>query len=331
MKKKYIFLTLILIQISIIGILFQQITHKKNVLGTVSINPIQKETIVSSPSGKLHYFYELKPDSIIKPEIIFPGLENISYHINKDGFNQLNDYPIEKKTGTYRIVTLGDSHTFGQNLNTEDNYPSQLQQLLNEKLSCPTIQKFEVINLGVYAYDIQYTVERFKRRGQKYHPNLVIWLVVSDDFRRINEVLLPKMRQYTKEAKENGNYEKQLANGEYNVAWNKARDEIVEENGGKAKVLQFQKNQMERINTYYSGKLLLTTYENTLVEEDKQLLKIFSEERKDTFFHDQLPNIYETAHALLPDRHANRYGYQLIAETLMAYLLDEKILNCSMK
>lgn len=282
-------------------------------------------------SDTLQYFYEPKADSIIKPEVIFPGLENVSYHINKDGFNQYLDISVQKDPRTFRIMTIGDSHTFGQNVNTEENYPSQFQKLLNEKLSCPEIRNFEVLNLGVPGYDFEYTVERFKLRGQKYNPDLVIWLVVSDNLRRINEQLRPKMHKYKEEARKNGEYEKQIANGDYYAQWNRARDEVEKEMGGKGRILLLQKTHLEQLSTYFSGKLVFTTYANTLSDEERQLLSIVSEERNNTLFFDQLPNIYELESTLLPDRHLNKKGYSVLATSLLEHLVDTKVFPCSFR
>lgn len=301
-----------------------------HILGTTTINPIKSETITYEKTDSLTFFYELKPNTTFQPEFIFPGLENVFYTINNDGLNQIENYTNQKDKKTYRIVTIGDSHTFGQNVNTQDNYPSQLNKLLNEKLTCSTINKFEVINLGVYAYDIQYTVERFKKRGVKYNPDIVIWLLVSDDFRRINEALLPKMRHYTKEAKENGEYQKQIENGDYYKQWNRAREEVITEFGGLDSLLLLQKEYMNNINNYYSGNLLLTTYAS-MPGNYKKILKDFSIKRENTFFNDQLPNIYNLPEVILPDLHPNAKGHKLIAEETLDYLIGNNMLPCSFK
>ena len=324
---KSIFIAILAIQISVIIMLANHIYTKNKVLGVTSVNPIQTNTLLETHPDGLQYFYEPKPDTIIKPEVIFPGLENISYHINKDGLNQFEDYATEKSEGIYRIITLGDSHTFGQNVNTIDNYPFQLQQMLNERLSCSSIKKFEVINLGVAGYDFQYTVQRFKLRGEKYNPDLVIWLLVPDDFGRILEKLMPSLQEHIKRAKETGEYEENLSNGIYYTEWKKAKNEAVDELGGEDSVLHLQETYLRNINNYYSGPLLFTFYP-IMPEKYIQILEDFQQERKNTYIHGHLPNIYQKDNLLLPDRHPNRYGYQLIAENLMTYLQDKKILNC---
>lgn len=327
--KRISLVFIIVIQLLFIGIIIKHI-HNKSVLGITSINPLPKDTITSSSSEKLQHFYEPVPNSVTKAQPIFAGLENISYTINKDGLNQLEDYPLEKEKNTYRIVTIGDSFTFGLNVTTKENYPSQLRTLLNQKLSCSTIKKFEILNLGVPGYDIQYTVERFKQKGLPYNPDLVIWLVFEGDLKRINELFQPKYKRYLKESKEKGTYKKYLENGIFYAEWQQAMQDSIEELGGEDAILASQKIYMRELNTFYSGSLLILPLPQTQ-EKYKQFLEDFSQERKNTLFYDKLPNIFTIPNALLPDGHASSFGYKLLAEDIKDYLLDEKILDCSIK
>jgi hypothetical protein len=225
---------------------------------------------------------------------------------------------------------LGDSHTFGINLNTQDNYPSQLHILLNEALSCSTIKKFEVINLGVQGYDFQYMIERYKIRGKKYNPDLLLWLVISDDFRRINEVMIPKLRHYTQEAKKSGEYQEHLQEGRYYTQWNKARDETVAELGGEDILLKRQKNYIKDIATYFSGNIVFVSYEGRLLPKEENVITTLSTQHN-TFYHDHIPNIYTMDDTTLPDLHPNKKGYEVITQNIMNYLVKNKLLPCRLK
>ncbi len=113
------------------------------------------QLIFSAVSGNLKYFYEPKPDNseIWKPDWLGKEIKN---QINSDTLND-REYGAEfkKSDGTYRIITLGDSFTYGLYVDTYDSYPKVLESILNSRLSCKNISKFEVVNLGVYAYDIR--------------------------------------------------------------------------------------------------------------------------------------------------------------------------------
>lgn len=280
--KKIILLLVIFIQLLTVGIISKDI-YKKKILGAISINPIGKNTVISSASGELKYFYEPKPNTIIKPEPIFAGLENVSYSINADTLNQVDTYSIPKNKDTYRIITIGDSFTFGENVSTNDNYSSQLQIVLNQNLICSGIKKIEVINLGVSGYDIEYTVERFKLRGIKYNPDLVIWLLIEDDFTRLNELLLPKLDKYINETKESGKEINRNQIKMYRIEYNRAKNDISNELGGRDKILSLQKNYIQHINDFYSEKLLFTTF-NTTPDVYKVFLEDFIKTKKTLSF-----------------------------------------------
>jgi len=149
--------TIILAEFIAIVLLGIYMYNKHNQVPSVSISPINKEGI-----GGLN----------IPPWLGYTP----AYTINSDTLNDGSEYQIQKPKDTYRIMTLGDSFTFGFYVNTYDSYPETLERLLNEQ---PCNNKFEVLNLGLPGYDIRQSLERFKRRGSKYNPDLVIWFLVG--------------------------------------------------------------------------------------------------------------------------------------------------------
>ena len=68
-----------------------------------------------------------------------------------------------------RVIVLGDSITFGNNLALEETFPFQLQQ----QLSTPG-RNLEVLNFGVHGYDTLQEVSLLELRGLGYHPDLVV-------------------------------------------------------------------------------------------------------------------------------------------------------------
>ena len=75
------------------------------------------------------------------------------------------------KFGGLRIITLGDSITFGNFLPLESTYAYQLHDILNEHRSEP---EYEVLNFGVGGYDILQEVSLLKDRGLAYKPDIVV-------------------------------------------------------------------------------------------------------------------------------------------------------------
>jgi lysophospholipase L1-like esterase len=76
----------------------------------------------------------------------------------------------EKEAGTYRILAIGDSWTFGFRTEEPDSYPRQLERILRERVDRP----IEVINAGVVGYCTTQEAAYFRVAGRRYTPDLVI-------------------------------------------------------------------------------------------------------------------------------------------------------------
>jgi len=181
---------------------------------------------------ELKYFSEPKANTVKKET---NKSYKATYTINRDALNERFNYPIKKEKGTYRIMALGDSLTYGLYVNTNKNWTELLEDKLNKDFKFPNIKKFEVINLGVDGYDIEYTVERYKIRGKKYNPDLIIWPIRS--FYRINELMRRKIKDFEENNREKLN-EDQI--------WEKAKNEVRDELGDKA-ILEKQKQLLSRL------------------------------------------------------------------------------------
>jgi lysophospholipase L1-like esterase len=70
---------------------------------------------------------------------------------------------------SHRIVCFGDSVTFGWNLNYENSYPSQLEQLLKKDFS-----QIKVINSGIGGNTIIDANKRFDKDVLNFKPDIVI-------------------------------------------------------------------------------------------------------------------------------------------------------------
>jgi len=139
---------------------------EKNVLGAISINPIKKENLIFSPDAELKYFYEPKPNTKQNENPDWLSY-TATYSINGDSLNERYEYTIEKPKNSFRIVTIGDSWTFGLYVDTINNWPEKLEDKLNTSIHCKNIDNVEVINLGVHGYDLLYVNNRFKKKRNK--------------------------------------------------------------------------------------------------------------------------------------------------------------------
>lgn len=167
----------------------QKIENQRKVLGAQKVTRINSEIITQKPSDNFKYYYELSPNRVLEdvPDWLPYRVKNT---INGDGLNDRFDYDLEKPTNTIRIMAIGDSYTYGQNVNTEDSWPEQLEDLLSQEKKCPNTT-FEVINLGMSGFDIPYLAKRYENIGAKYNPDLIVWYESSSGFARYLEYARP--------------------------------------------------------------------------------------------------------------------------------------------
>lgn len=125
--------------------IYKKILDDRQAFAQSHLAQIKKEDVVFSSDSPLKYYYTLKPNL---PESDSPDWlpYKAVYTINSDGLNERRDYTVAKDQGTFRIVTLGDSFTFGHFVNTSDNWTEKLEDLLHNDAKCRG-KNFEVINL----------------------------------------------------------------------------------------------------------------------------------------------------------------------------------------
>ena len=82
------------------------------------------------------------------------------------------EFSEEKPPNTIRIMTLGDSRTFGWGLGEDETWSAVLEKLLQERVEPPT--QVEVINAGVNSYSFAQMNVYFREIGVKYDPDFVV-------------------------------------------------------------------------------------------------------------------------------------------------------------
>ncbi len=111
-------------------------------------------------------YWKLKPDQDCYTKI---GRKPV--HINSHG-TRGPDFQIEKPPHTFRILSLGDSRTFGWGLDDEETYSRSLEHLLQK--SAGQSQHVQVINAGVNAWSYPQMWVFFREVGLKYKPDMVL-------------------------------------------------------------------------------------------------------------------------------------------------------------
>ena len=111
-------------------------------------------------------FWRLKPNQ--------DGLTKVDrkpFHINSRG-TRGPEFDLVKAPGAIRIVSLGDSRTFGWGLSDEETYSAVLSTSLQKRLG--DRPKIEVINAGVNAWSLPQMYAYFRHDALAYKPDYVV-------------------------------------------------------------------------------------------------------------------------------------------------------------
>jgi len=90
---------------------------------------------------------------------------NKNLNTNSQGFRGKTEFPYSKNKQKLRILILGDSFTFGDEVSDDETYAFYLQQMLPQA---------EVINMGVHGYGHDQMLILLREEGIKYEPDIVI-------------------------------------------------------------------------------------------------------------------------------------------------------------
>ena len=143
--------------------------------------------------------------------------------------------------------------------------------------------KFEVINLGVSGYDIAYSIHRFATRGIKYNPDLVVFLVINDNFTKFQEYLKPRIDNYRQKGLID--YPNTIEFKAYELA-HKEMTKIFKQD----QLLQYQIKATQNLNQLITKKLLLVTFPS-ISKDIKMELSNFIEPYPSFYLTDKITNI----------------------------------------
>jgi len=137
-------------------------------VGELEYSNISGLTITNNVKGNTNWTGEVKS-----------GIEfNIfEYFINTNSqhMRAIKDFDYEKNPERTRIVLLGDSYTWGDDVPNKYSYASILEQL---------IPNSEVLNFGIKGIGIDLMYLRWKYEALNFKPDIVVMTVYTDDIRR---------------------------------------------------------------------------------------------------------------------------------------------------
>ena len=331
-RKKNFFLIIIVVSELTIGFIFlfnfyqQKIVHKVQDPDKIAV--IKKENLIFPEESEFKYYYELQPNTKAMDEPEWLGYQ-AKYTYNADGLNERFNYEVEKPSNTFRIITLGDSFTYGHYVNTEDNWPEQLEDLLNKPdIKMCNFERIEVINLSMTGFDIPYLVRRYKDIGAKYQPDLIIWFESGSGFIRLNEFLREGIN--TCEKDENIAYTSEFPTKSH-YCWNVAQKKM-DEKYSYEEIEQIVTNHLDDFfSTLIENKVLFFTFnEYDLKDEWKITLEKWKVRYPQASFLSVIPNLHILKQTL-SDGHPNVQGHKTIASSIYKYLENNVINQCKQK
>ena len=84
---------------------------------------------------------------------------------------------IPKPPGQYRVLSVGESSTWGHGVRVDETYSARLQQLLQQ-----SGKQARVINAGVPAYTVQQSAVFLAEEGASLQPDLILVYHQTNDF-----------------------------------------------------------------------------------------------------------------------------------------------------
>lgn len=326
MHTRIILISIIVIEflcIVIVGIIIYFKKYDRFTKNVFHVLPIQKVFMRFPSDTNLRYYYELQPNSQKEDDFSYMRLSGSVIHtINADGLNEEKEYVLTAPPRTFRITTLGDSFTEGAFVETSKNYSEVLEDMLNTQLRCKNIDHYEVINLGVAGYDVQYNLERFKRKGMKYNPDLVILWTDENDYIFNNEKYYELSSKWNPTIEAPDIVSMYRSEGDFapeaNAIWYKfnslyARNDLI---AGELSYLR-------ELFSIYAGPILIFSL-NTIPVDIRQSIQLLVNNRDNTYFFPEIPQSYDK----FPDNHPTPLGHEQFAQVLFKNIVDHGIIPC---
>lgn len=158
-----IFLTVFLIMLVIFELVLRAIQPEPQ--DFLDLRGIQR---ISPYPGVL---YEPKPETA--KTFTRKNVGTITYRINKLGMRG-KEVTVKKPENIYRILTVGDSVSFGIDLAVKNRYTEILQEMLNEYFSGHDV-KFQVLNMSTGGWNTFNERCWLQAKGLDLQPDMILW------------------------------------------------------------------------------------------------------------------------------------------------------------
>lgn len=308
---KSVVAVVIVAELAIVGTLLFDVHKKYTISNTAVVHEIERETLSWPEERAYEFYYDVKPNSNSANGVSVPA------HITEDGLRDRFVYDTHKPTSTLRIITLGDSHTYGVAIDVEYIYPEVLEDLLNEKPLCEGVQHYEVINLGMHGYDARFSAERFRLAGVRYDPDVVLWYVTTNDFDEDKNELERRL------------FEDEQNGLEITVKRIKLHEQAIRDAYGFDSLEDYQLKGVGAVLEIFAGPVLMASGESMMFPSTVQKIRLMQEYWGDRLAFTWLFNQLEDEELIPNDYHPNEAGHRTIAEQFYNFLESKQEIVCT--
>ncbi len=289
----------------------------------IHVLPVEKDyTQILQDSG-LQFYDEPKANIQIHENFAKFGVdEMITQTFNADGLHERFDYSTQKSPDVFRIISLGDSFTQGVYLNTEQNYSEVLEDMLNAHVQCANKMRFEVINLGVSGYDMQYNLIRYQRKGMKYTPDLVLLWTNDNDFLVPSESLRVFNSQWEPQVQEPVLVEKYRSLGDFYPEQTVLFNKFYETHPREALIVQEMEYLQELLKRIARPTIIFTLA--SFPEDIRLKIESVVSKYPSVHFYPEIPDNFPQ----LPDQHPSATGHTIFAEFLFNKITTSAYFSC---
>lgn len=178
MKRK--FLSLYLVYVAVVLEIGSRLIYRADVLFKGIDEVTCRRAWIQRHDAQIEIYYGFDRYDPTKGWAIKPNLSGLEVFDHKHLTTNSRgirgpEYSYDKPLGKKRILVLGDSFTFGDEIGDEETYPYFLQKLMPAT---------DVINLGVHGYGHDQMLIHFEEEGAKYHPDIVLLGFIGNDMPR---------------------------------------------------------------------------------------------------------------------------------------------------
>ena len=118
----------------------------------------------------------LVPRANLRGRDYSPGDFDVQVSNNGQRLRGRREYSQVPEKGSFRILTLGDSFTYGVGVSDDETYPAHLERLLS-----PSGRRVEALNAGIYGSGTSEQVLWYKRWACHFRPHVVVLTVYAND------------------------------------------------------------------------------------------------------------------------------------------------------